>query len=75
MFEGLLNWIDRLFNKHKFMRRLLMFWAIALITWTVGREFRDLSEITAASVSALGVVTAILGTVIGLYQWSRDRDK
>ena len=70
----MLELMDRLFNKHKLVRRLLVVWAICLITWVTVRVFSDLTLITSAVNAALGMITAILTTVIAHYQWSRGRD-
>jgi len=69
-----MGWIDDLFEKHKIVRRLLVLWAVILITVVVIWVFDDLTLITAPVASALGIVTGILATVIGFYQWSRGRD-
>ena len=68
------RWFDRLFNKHQLVRRLLVLWAITLITWVVVQVFSDLDKINTAVNTALGLITAILTTVIAHYQWSRSRD-
>jgi membrane associated rhomboid family serine protease len=69
------NWVDRLFNEHQLVRRLLVVWAIFLITWVVVQVFSDLGAINAAVASALATVSGILSMVIVHYQWSRGRDK
>jgi len=68
------EWFDHLFNQHKLVRRLLVIWAVLLITWVVVQVFSDLTLITAAVATALGMITAILSVVIGHYQWSRGQD-
>jgi len=68
------DWIDRLFNKHKFVRRGLVLWAVCLITFVTITIFLQLDKITAPVASALGTITALLTVVLGLYQWSRDRE-
>lgn len=66
--------LESLFEDHKLVRRLLIVWAAVLITWVTVRVFTDLSAITTAAVSAFGLVVGILATVIGHYQWARQRD-
>jgi uncharacterized membrane protein YdjX (TVP38/TMEM64 family) len=63
-----------LFEKHQFVRRSLVIWAVCLITWVVVIVFSDIAAITAAAASAFGMVIGILATVIGFYQWARSQD-
>ena len=56
------------------MRRASLIWSWGLITWVVYVVFSDVSLITTAVVSALGIVVGILATSIGFYQWQRSRD-
>ncbi len=66
--------IDRLFNTHKVVRRSLVFWAMILITVVTLLVFHDLEKITTPVASAFGLVTGLLATVLGMYQWSRNKD-
>jgi len=66
--------ISDLFEKHQFMRRAGVIWSWCLITWVVYVVFSDVSLITTAVVSALGIVVGLLATSIGFYQWQRSRD-
>jgi len=68
------DWIDRLFNQHKVVRRSLVYWAIGLITFVTIVVFHDLEKITTPVASAFGLVIGLLATVLGLYQWSRNKD-
>jgi hypothetical protein len=68
------RFIGRLFEKHKIVRRLLVIWSVALITWVIVRVFTDLSLITAAVAAALATVTALLTAVLTYYQWSRQNE-
>ena len=70
------DYIDRLFNKHKLVRRTLVFWAPTLITIVTFALFvvGDWKEITAPVAIAYGSLTALLATVITLYMWSRNKD-
>lgn len=60
--------IERLFNKHKFMRRFTMFWAMAVITYIVVER----PEMATGSFVA---VVGVFATAIGLYQWDKMLDK
>ena len=66
--------IERLFEKHKLVRRLLVFWSVALITWVVLRVFSDLTLVTVAVATALATITALLTAVLAFYQWSRQNE-
>lgn len=70
----MLTFLDRLFNKHKFVRRGIVVWACWLITVIVLKTWEDLSLVTAAVVSALSIVVGILATAVTFYKWSRDKD-
>lgn len=63
-----------LVEEHKAVRRTLVLWACALITWTTVQLFSDIEAITAAASTAFGLVTGLLATVIGFYQWTRGRE-
>ena len=69
--------IDRLFERHKFVRRFAMFWAIWLITVVILRvtEPEIITGIGAAGATIVTGVIGILATVIGFYQWYRQQDK
>lgn len=67
--------IECLFERHKFVRRLMVFWAAWLITWVTLRLFADPAAITAAAATAYATVTGLLTIAIGHYQWSRSREK
>lgn len=66
--------IECLFERHKAVRRLTVFWACALITWVTLRIFADPAVITAAVATAYATVTGLLTVAIGLYQWSRQQE-
>lgn len=67
-------WVDRLFNKHKLVRRGLVIWAVWLITVVVLRVVDKITEVNSSvQFIVLGVI-GILTTVIGFYQWSRGKD-
>ncbi len=66
--------VELLFEKHKLVRRMLVFWAVGLITWVVLKTFSDLTLLTAAVATALATITALLTAVLGFYQWSRTHE-
>lgn len=69
-------WCDRLANSHKLFRRAVLVWAICLVTIVVLRATRP-EVLTSASGAGATIVTGAIGiltTVVGLYQWMRQRD-
>lgn len=74
MIDRFMRACDRLFNEQKLVRRLLVLWAVCLITWVTLQVFADLKLVTAPVASALATVTALLTVVVGFYQWSRGRE-
>lgn len=70
----MIRWLDALVNRHKGIRRLLLLWAMALITWAVRYAFVYRPDIPAGAVAALGSVIGLLTVVVGFYQWSRAHD-
>jgi len=71
----MMSFFERLFNQYKLVRRLLMLWAVLLITYVVVRVFDDVILISAATASALGIVVGLLASVISFYMWSRNEEK
>lgn len=68
-------WIERLFEEHKFVRRILVLWAIALITFVVISMSGKIDTVDAAAASFGATVVGILATVIGFYIKSRELDE
>ena len=68
------GWIDRLFNQHKLVRRLLVFWAIGLITAVVVVFMHKMGSIQTADATVIVSVVGLMSLVLGFYQWSRDKD-
>ena len=65
--------IKTLVEKHKLVRRLLLAWAVGIITYASIRTYEQLDMITTQVVSLYGLTLGILSTVIGVY--FRDRHK
>ena len=72
IFDWFMAMIDSLFNEHKFVRRFIVFWAVAIITWAVLHALPRLE--TGNLLTAFGLVVGILATVIGFYQYLRNKD-
>ena len=67
------DWIDRLFNQHKFARRFLLFWAIIMSTAAVWWSMLHPEQADKISDIILGVL-GLIATVTAFYQWSRGKD-
>ncbi len=65
--DPLLDWTDRLFNIHGFMRRFTMFWAMGLIT-VFGWVLLQQGEFTEKMYIAM---VGMLATAVGLYTWTK----
>jgi hypothetical protein len=73
--QSAMRLIDSLCNEHKAFRRAALVWACWLITWTVQRCFGDNTpDVSAGTAAALASVCGLLTVVVGLYQWSRERE-
>lgn len=72
-----MRWLDRLANRQKLFRRLILVWAIGLVTLVVLRATEPdvLSSATGAGATIVTAAIGILTTVVGLYQWMRQRDE
>jgi len=63
--------IKDLVERHKLVRRILLIWAVAIITYASIRTYEQLELITNQVVTLYGLTVGILSTVIGVY--FRDR--
>ena len=71
-----MNALERLANKQRLFRRLVLFWACWLITVVALRATDPdvLKTVTTAGGVIVTGVVGILTTVIGFYQWHRQQD-
>lgn len=76
------GFVERLFKKHKFMRRFTMFWAMGITSvalWLVKYtldNFPDISDSKFLAVAGLvGTLLVLVGTAIGLYQWDKKLER
>jgi len=67
----MLDWVNRLFNQYKFMRRFMLFWIVVLLTFVTYRVFWQTEGELSSEYMAL---TGLLTIVVGLYQWLRERE-
>lgn len=71
-----MNILERLFEKHKFVRRAIVVWACWLITIVMLRvtEPGSLPYLSASVAAVVATIVGVLATVLGFYQWSRDTE-
>lgn len=74
---GICAGLDRLANRQKLFRRLVLIWACALITVVVLRvtAVEALPHVSTPVASIVVGVIGILATVIAFYQWHRQADE
>lgn len=68
--------LDELVNRQRFFRRLVLVWAMVLVT-AVALRATEPEMLLGMSAGGATVVTAVIGvlaTVIGFYQWHRSQD-
>lgn len=68
--------IDKLANKGRLFRRLILIWSICLVTYFV-HGIMDHDFLIAVGTAGASVVIAVIGilaTVISFYQWHRNQD-
>ena len=68
------SWLNRLFNKHLFVRRALVLWAMVLITIVIFKVLDTMTTIDAATASVITAIIGILATVTGFYIKIRELD-
>lgn len=68
--------MKKLFTEQKFFRRLILVWAIFILTmWSIFlMDVELLTNIGAAGATVVTGVFGILATVISFYQWHRSKD-
>ncbi len=69
----MLDWMCRLFEEHHFMRRFVLFWAMALITVLSIYLFIVRGGMTDAEARALLGIIGMFATAVGLYTWQRSK--
>lgn len=72
LIDWLLNLIERLFNKHKLVRRSIIAFVLVLIGWATLHTFPKLQGdlLLKAYLAVLGIITPILG----FYKWLRSKE-
>lgn len=70
------KWFEDLANRQRLFRRLVLIWAMTIITYViyVVADPNLLIQIGAAGATVVTGIIGILTTVIGFYQWHRQQD-
>lgn len=70
------KWFEGLANKQMLFRRLVLMWAMLILTYVIYivAEPTLLIQIGAAGATVVTAIIGILTTVIGFYQWHRQQD-
>lgn len=70
------KWFDELSERQRLFRRIVLIWAMALVTFVVD-VVMDVDVLLSLTTEATTVVISLIGiltTVIGFYQWHRAQD-
>jgi len=70
-----MNIITTAIEKHKLIRRLIVLWAVILITWVTIRVFTSPPDISNGTAAAFASVVGLLGSSIAFYKWSRQKEE
>lgn len=70
------KWFSELANRQMLFRRLVLIWAMTIITYViyVVTDHQLLIQIGAAGATIVTGIIGILTTVVGFYQWHRQQD-
>lgn len=66
--------VESIFERHKFVRRIIVCWAIWLITVVVLKFTSVMTQLDTATVAGVGSIVGILATVLAFYIKSRELD-
>ncbi len=67
----MIDWITRLFEEYKLVRRVSVFWAMLLVTWVVAMVFFNMAEVTTPVASVAVSVIGLISIVFGFYFMGR----
>lgn len=76
MSRRFLSFLSKVMNEQKFFRRVVLLWAMSLLTtWTFFlMNVPLLTGIGAAGATVVTGVFGILATVVNFYQWHRNKE-
>ncbi len=66
------KFFDSLFNKHKFVRRIIVLWSLMIISWAVYIIIPKLEQ--GYAVSGLSIVVSIFTVITTFYMYLRGKD-
>ena len=69
------DWAEDLFETHKFVRRVIVIWAMVIISLLVWKYISLMTVIDTATVSGVTVIIGILSTVLAFYIRNRELDQ
>lgn len=70
----MIDFLDRLINKQKAIRRSVLIWAMYLVTHVTLIVFQNLPLITTSVVAAYTLVVGLVATAIAFYTQGRNKD-
>lgn len=68
------TFINRLFNEYRFVRRVLVVWALVMITLLIFKLLDIMTVIDTPTAAVVGTIVGILATVTTFYIKSRELD-
>lgn len=70
------KWFNELANRQMLFRRMVLVWAMTVITYVIFivADHQLLIQIGAAGATVVTGIIGILTTVVGFYQWHRQQD-
>lgn len=69
-----LGLVDRLFNKHRLVRRVIILWALWIITKVIFTALDNWTTMTSTTNAFVAIVVGLLATAIAFYRWSRSNE-
>lgn len=71
----MLGWLTNAVEEKKLIRRCLVIWIVALITYATIQMFGVIDVPNGVHGAAYGTLTALLMPLVGLYMWQRHEEK
>lgn len=68
------RYVGKLVEENKLVRRLTLLWSLIVVSWVTVVVFTNPPNISAGTATAYGVAVGILGSIIALYKYGRDKE-